>query len=80
MRPVLSRPAEAARPVSGVPGQPLPWWAPELQPCGTIAAARRHERRGEDLCRSCRQARARDWADRKAAGLIPTRRPREVVG
>lgn len=29
-----------------------------LQPCGTVAAARRHERAGEPLCEPCRRARA----------------------
>ena len=28
----------------------------KLQPCGTVAAARRHRRRGEELCEACRQA------------------------
>lgn len=30
--------------------------ARELKPCGTVAAARRHRRRGEPLCDACRQA------------------------
>jgi hypothetical protein len=38
----------------------------DLKPCGTIAAYRRHHRRGELLDESCRQARARDKADRMA--------------
>ena len=49
--------------MSGVPGMPLPDWAPELRPCGTPAAARRHYRRGEALCRSCKQAERRRWQD-----------------
>jgi hypothetical protein len=56
----------------------LPWWAPELRPCGTVAAYKRHQRRGERPCLSCRQAKARDWQDRKAAGKIATRRPVKV--
>ena len=30
--------------------------ARELQPCGTVAAARRHQRAGEALCEACAQA------------------------
>lgn len=30
--------------------------ARKLQPCGTIAAARRHQRAGEALCEACAQA------------------------
>lgn len=29
---------------------------PATQPCGTVAAAKRHRRRGEPLCGPCRQA------------------------
>jgi hypothetical protein len=32
-----------------------PWW--NLEPCGTLAAYRRHSRRGEKPCEACRQAR-----------------------
>ena len=39
----------------------------DLKPCGTYAAARRHERRGEALCPPCRQARSRRQADLKAS-------------
>ena len=28
----------------------------DLQPCGTVAAARRHQRAGEPLCEACRTA------------------------
>lgn len=38
----------------------------DLKPCGTVAAYRRHKRRGERVCESCAQARDRDAADRKA--------------
>lgn len=30
--------------------------AKELQPCGTVAAARRHQRAGEPVCDECQQA------------------------
>jgi len=30
--------------------------ARELKPCGTMAAARRHWRHGEELCEPCREA------------------------
>lgn len=30
--------------------------ARDLKPCGTVAAARRHQRRGEPLCKACEQA------------------------
>ena len=52
--------------MSGVAGMPLPGWAPELRPCGTLAAYRRHLRRGEPVDESCRQAVVRDWEDRGA--------------
>jgi hypothetical protein len=39
----------------------------DLKPCGTLAAYRRHHRRGERVCESCRQAHNRDKADRYAA-------------
>ena len=50
--------------MSGVPGMPLPAWAPELKPCGTPAAYRRHLRRGERVDEACRQAKNRDYQDR----------------
>lgn len=37
----------------------------DLQPCGTLAAARRHHRRGEPLDTSCARAAARNTQDRK---------------
>jgi hypothetical protein len=59
--------------VSGVPGmrrgQGLPDW--QLEPCGTPAAYRRHLRRGlrgSQIDESCRQANARAWQDKVAAG------------
>ena len=66
--------------MSGVPGMPLPSWAPELEPCGTLAAYRRHLRRGERIDESCRKASARSWQDRLAAGYErpPRKRPRLV--
>ena len=36
---------------------------PELQPCGTIAACRRHRRRGEKPCAPCLAAEAQRKAD-----------------
>ena len=62
--------------MSGVLGQPLPSWAPELKPCGTPAAYKRHLRRGEPVDESCRQAMARDWQDRVAVGLVRRSRGR----
>ena len=53
--------------MSGVPGMPLP--DVFLAPCGTLAAYRRHLRRGDPVDESCRQAVVRDWQDRVAAGL-----------
>jgi C-5 cytosine-specific DNA methylase len=42
-----------------------PWW--NLEPCGTLAAYRRHSRRGEKPCEACRQARnAGNRATRRA--------------
>ncbi len=43
--------------MAGVPGMRdgLPSWAPELRPCGTPAAWRRHWRHGEPLCDWCRE-------------------------
>ena len=39
-------------------------WGPlDLRPCGTSAALRRHERRGEPIDEACRKARARIKAD-----------------
>ena len=48
-------------------------WRPSwnLEPCGTLAAYRRHSRSGEKPCEACRQARnaanrARSWRRAKA--------------
>ena len=61
--------------MSGVPGMrhggPLPDGHPDLKPCGTRAAYRRHLRRGlrgPEIDEACRQAEARAWQDRVAAG------------
>lgn len=35
-----------------------PWW--NLEPCGTLAAFRRHTRHGEKPCQLCREAHNRD--------------------
>jgi len=43
------------------------WQWPDVKPCGTLAACRRHYRRGEKPCESCRQAEQRRWQDRRAA-------------
>ena len=59
------------------PGYRLPDWA--LEPCGTLAAYRRHLRRGELIDESCRQAVVRDWQDRAASGRVRRRtRPAAV--
>ena len=53
----------AATPVQMPPSALLGWWTnprPQLQPCGSIAAARRHQRRGEELDPLCEQA-AKEW-------------------
>lgn len=39
----------------------------ELQPCGTVAAARRHRRRREKLCQACRDATSGDERARREA-------------
>lgn len=52
--------------MSGVKGMPLP--DSELAPCGTLAAYRRHLRRGTPVDEACRQAQARAYQDRVAAG------------
>ena len=46
-----------------------PWW--NLEPCGTVAAAKRHYRNGERPCQACREARnranrSRSWRRAKA--------------
>lgn len=42
-------------------------WGPlDLRPCGTLAAYRRHQRRGERIDTACRQANSRALADREA--------------
>jgi len=38
----------------------------ELAPHGTLAAARRHYRRGTPVCEACKQAAQRNWAGRSA--------------
>ena len=38
----------------------------DVKPCGTMAAVRRHYRRGEQIDHSCRQAQARDKRDYRA--------------
>ena len=37
----------------------------DLEPCGTLAAYRRHSRRGEKPCEACRIAANRDKAARE---------------
>lgn len=44
------------------------WDRGRLKPHGTMAAVRRHRRRSERLCESCRQAEQRDAADRRTLG------------
>lgn len=55
-------------------GHPLP--DDVLEPCGTLAAYRRHLRRGVIPDRDCRDAAARAWQDRLASGW---RRPSRAV-
>jgi hypothetical protein len=38
-----------------------PWMNTGKQPCGTSAAARRHHRNNEPLCRACREAEIQRW-------------------
>lgn len=38
---------------------------PQLEPCGTLAAARRHQRAGEPLDELCRQAQCRNTQHRR---------------
>lgn len=48
------------------------------QPCGTYAAARRHERRGEPVCPACEAARREWWRERaRIAASIPAMRAKE---
>jgi hypothetical protein len=37
----------------------------DVRPHGSTAAARRHYRHREPLCRSCKQAEQRAWQDRR---------------
>jgi hypothetical protein len=64
--------------VTGVPGMPLPASHPDLAPCGTLAAYRRHLRRGDPVDRACRQAVNRDREDRAAAGWVRPSRASSV--
>ena len=51
-----------------------------LEPCGTLAAYRRHLRRGDPVDRDCAQANARAWRGRAAAGYRrPSRAGRRQV-
>jgi hypothetical protein len=48
-----------------IPARPLPRQSRrQLSPCGTPAAARRHYRRGEPTCASCRTAERQRWTER----------------
>lgn len=40
---------------------------PDLRPCGTTAAYRRHQRHGEKPCAACKQAVARRRQDQRRA-------------
>jgi len=62
---------DALRKRKGIPLEPVGWMErdrrvdpPDMQPCGTAAAARRHERKGEPKCEPCQIA-ARE-ANRKS--------------
>lgn len=43
----------------------------KLQPCGTEAAYRRHERNGEEPCQACKDGREKRKAKRKQKRLLP---------
>lgn len=45
--------AEKARQEGREPGKP---GRPQTQPCGTVAAYKRHQRAGEHACQPCRDA------------------------
>lgn len=45
--------AEKARQAGREPGMP---GRPQTQPCGTVAAYKRHQRAGETPCQPCRDA------------------------
>jgi len=51
------------------------WRKEKVKPCGTLAAWRRHQRRGEDICPKCRAARSR-WLRRQRARARRARRAR----
>lgn len=42
-------------------------YEPDLRPCGTYAAARRHERNGEPVCEACLEARRAYIAEKAKA-------------
>ena len=52
-------------------------------PCGTASAARRHARRGEELCDACKTARRLQTAERQASTeanrLVDTREIRNGI-
>ncbi len=56
------------------PGTRWDWAA--VKPCGTLAAYRRHLRRGEPPCESCRQANSRANDDRDSDAYNRLRRER----
>ena len=47
--------------------------ARDLKPCGTTAAARRHRRRGEEVCDSCRAAEKASRDDQARAARAKSR-------
>lgn len=44
------------------------------KPCGTVAAARRHQRAGEPLCAACAEA----WRAKNAAAYRARKPPKEI--
>lgn len=55
---------DAERKRRGVKRDPLD---SRLEPCGTPAAARRHGRRGEEVCALCKDGERRGWVRRASA-------------
>lgn len=57
-----------------------PYMFTEKQPCGTPAAAKRHQRDGEPLCRACRQAEVQRWRAQNPPKREATRRAYAAAG
>ena len=57
-----------------------PWMYSDKQPHGTPAAAKRHQRDGEPLCRACRQAEVQRWREQNPPRTERTRRAHAAAG